>query len=162
MYLPLVLFLLAAVSTGCSAQDYGAPVVETKTMKVEPTSDLVASCLATIKFIVALPKMTTTVQAANLSGSCKASLGVRYNNFCSAIDHIVHTSNGVLNEVSSVFMSIQKGLRQKRALIPWLGDNRRWIEGTATEKQLHKVIKSVNNLGHTVQSLSHSNQESIT
>jgi len=161
MYLPLVLFLLAAVSTDCSAQDYGAPVVETKAMKVEPTNDLVASGLATIKFIVALPNMTTTVQPANLSVSCQASLGVRYNNFCSAIDQIVHTSNGVLTEVSSVFMSLQEGLRQKRALIPWLGDIRRWIEGTATEKQLNKVIKSVNSLGHTVQSLSHSNQELI-
>lgn len=159
MYLSLVVLLLAAVLQGSSGQDHGSPpVIETKAMKVEPTNDLVASGFATISFNVMLPNMSISDHPANLSDSCQSSMGVRYQNFCTAIDQIMYTSNGVLTEISSVFVSLQEGFRRKRALIPWLGDIRRWIEGTATERQLNKVITSVNSLGNTVESLKHSNQ----
>jgi len=156
------LVLLAVAFRGCSGHHDGNVVVETKALKIEPTHDIVATGLIEIVFSVNLPNMSSESDQIFTLNNCKTSMDLpRFASFCDSVAQIEDASNGILSEIANVFKSITLSFRRKRALIPFIGDIRRWVEGTATESELNQVIKTINKLGHNVETLSQSNHELI-
>ena len=103
----LLLAVLAAVLACCGGHHQDRPIVETKSLRVHATHDVVATGMYNIQFNVNLPNLSSVPHdvMANVS-ECSSVLDVRFNNFCATLNNIETVSNEILSEMFTVFDSL--------------------------------------------------------
>ncbi|XP_052129845.1 uncharacterized protein LOC127751019 [Frankliniella occidentalis] len=135
-------------------------VVETKAVHVTATNHLVATGYFDVSFVMHLPN--TTIEAAPSTQFHCVSMLPDWPEYCSVFDQLDNSSTAILLELGKVLSFEDKvPLKPRRSLLPFLGEFRRWLEGTATERQLDSVITSVNKLGTAFNALQISQSEIV-
>ncbi|KAE8745937.1 hypothetical protein FOCC_FOCC007298 [Frankliniella occidentalis] len=98
-----------------------------------------------VSFVIHLPN--TTIEASPSSQFHCATMPPNWPEYCSVFDQLDNSSTAMLVELGKVLsFEDEVTLEPRRSLLPFPGEFRRWLKGTATERQLDSDITSVNKL----------------
>lgn len=133
--------LLWVLSVSCASAQI---ITETKGLQVRHVDGWLATTVVNVKFQAQLPNMDLKVSPTN--DTCVKYEGRRSLVICEARKKIDVSTYELLTELNGVFQADVQ-LRNKRALMGFLGTIRKYVEGTATEDDLNVVMEAANKLG---------------